>query len=203
MADNRTVYHCFVAQCEIPEQVDVVRWLLNNPSDFKVAWIVHFLDKRPADSVAAEQLEENESDIHFYDSSGTVKSHIHGIVKVPKKISPESLSSSFAQYIHFQRCSNPQRYLQYMLHRDFKSSFDKNKHQYEFEELQTNDNDFLMSLCTPLEDSDIVRRWLSYLDRASGVVPVAMSMAVADSDFVLVREIKNHAFFYSRFFTGN
>ena len=193
MADNRTVYHCFVAQCEIPEQVDVLRWMLNDPANYKVAWICHFLDKKPLESVTPEQLEDNEQSIHFYDASGKVKEHLHAIVKVPKKISPESLSASFAQYIHFQRCSNPQRYLQYMLHRDFKSSFDTNKHQYDFDELQTNDNDFLMSLCTPIEDTDIVRRWLSYLERASGVVPVAMSLAVQESDFVLVREIKNHA----------
>lgn len=202
MADNRTVYHCFVAQTREEQQIEVVRWLRDDAANFKLVWVEHYADKKPPDTVKPEQLEENESDIHQYSESGLVLPHIHGLVKLPKRQSPESLTSSFAGYVHFQRCSNPHRYLQYMLHRDFKSSFDPNKHQYNFDELQTNDTAFLATLSTPIEDSDIMLRWCDYLERCSGSISAAMALAVSESDFVLVREIKVHSYFYYRFFGG-
>lgn len=214
MPDLRTVYHCAIIQECIADQLCVLEWIRGHPEMFKAIWILHYKDFKPSKGEEPEETndseqeeiddsEQEENEHEYDDSSGLVKAHFHLLIKVNKKQSPASITHSFANYVHFRRCSSPHMYFQYLMHRDFKSSFYEYKSKYDISELQTNDDNFLNSflLGPDSQDTDLIERIAEYF-KQTGTIYGAFRLALELKDYPVIREIKGNAYFYSRFFAS-
>lgn len=171
---ERGVYFAFVAQCDIESQMDVVRWLQND-SRYRVCTIVHNRDK---------------------DDEGVKKNaHIHGILKVGKKITAVSLGKRFGGYLHFELLHDAAEYAFYMLHRTFNS---QTKAPYDKSELA--DDVGLWCEITDSEHDDdicgIVSNVLGYKDSSGNI---SISDMLKNQDALALRSVMSHSYFYNMF----
>lgn len=209
MPDMRTRWHCAIIQAEgFPHQLEVAQWIQEHDADFQAIWILHDRDKKSVDSVEQEIDSENpedDSDEHFYSDKGAVLPHYHYLLRLPDRVSPVSLSKSFCGYVNFRRCSSPLSYYKYMLHRSFAASFDECKHKYELDDIQTNDVDFYHSFFRSAlgglsDEKNVMERVFTYLQECGGDMKTALILAIDAGDWVAVKDIKTHSYFYSKFF---
>lgn len=209
LADNRTVWFAAVVQQRIKDQTRVFDWVKDHPEQFKVIWILHDKDKKPAEEMTEEVDEKEDSDNeearedkqHFYSDSGIVLPHYHLLLRVNSRITSAGLTHQFAHYVQFRRCSNPANLFQYLVHRSFKCSFDEYKHKYDMKDLQTNDSGFLQTFLdgSDRQKIDVVRRVMELLAR-TGNIRTALRSAIDEDEWAVVAEIKKNSYFYSKFF---
>lgn len=129
-----TKYHAAVVQCDSPEQMEVYRYIMQDPQ-YIVVSALH--DK---DIYTAEEITEhsgNDSGVYVRKNPDGTESefragdckpaHIHMLIQTRAKIRSSSLTSRFAQQVHFQPVSDRWEYARYLLHRTYSA---KDKYQY-------------------------------------------------------------------------
>lgn len=184
----RGCYFAFVAQLDITEQMEVVRWLRED-SRYRVVTIVHDRDTY----AEGETLSEGKT-------IGDVKNaHLHGIVKVGKKLTAASLSKRFGSYLHFELLNDPAEYAHYMLHKTFNS---RTKVQYDFCEL-LDDTQLWCDISDSEHEDDIcaiVSEVTSYKD-ATGSISV--EQILRDRNSMVLKSLMGHSYFYATFVNSN
>lgn len=186
---ERGLFFCFVAQCDISSQMDVVRWL-EKDSRYRVVYIVHDRDIHDKDGV----YKKDSGDIP-YKAGDRKKDHIHGIVKVGSKITAKTLTKRFGGYLHFQLCHDSAEYAAYLTHSTFDS---QDKAKYQLSELRGD-----RSLYDQIADEA-----QSQLDLSATVSQVCMYLRTSDrpvedmvkaGDNVALRALMSHSYFYATF----
>ena len=132
-----------VAQCDFTDQMDVVRWLLNDPL-YQLVCIKHDRDVYTAEEIQEQIIKREQPAGDYYtrtngDGSfsqfraGDVKpAHIHLLVRTTAKMRASTLSTRFCNQLHFQAVADSPHCARYLLHRTFDS---RQKAQYEWNEL--------------------------------------------------------------------
>lgn len=199
MADNekvrnpprtqRGVWFGFVAQADISEQMEVVRWLRND-TRYRVVTILHNKDLYEEDSTITRDGAE------LAVKKGDRKSdHFHGIVRVGSKITAQSLAKRFGSYLHFELLSDPAEYAMYMLHRTFNA---RDKVKYDYSDLL--DDVALWDEITEKEREDdvcaVVRKVASYRTDSG---EISVDDMLTASDAVSLRSLMGHSYFYKTF----
>lgn len=199
MADNektrnppraqRGVWFGFVAQADISEQMDVVRWLRTD-TRYRVVTILHNKDTYEEDSTITRDGAE------VAVKKGDRKSdHFHGIVRVGSKITAQSLAKRFGAYLHFELLSDPAEYAMYMLHQTFNA---REKAKYDYSELL--DDVALWDEITEKEREDdvcaVVRKVASYRTDSG---EISVDDMLTASDAVALRSLMGHSYFYKTF----
>lgn len=184
----RGCYFAFVAQLDITEQMEVVRWLRADPR-YRVVTIVHDRDTYAEGDTLPDGMAVGDRK----------NSHVHGIVKVGKKITAASLSKRFGAYLHFELLHDPAEYAHYILHKTFNS---REKAQYEFSELLDD-----VQLWCDVSDSEreddicaVVAEVASYKD-ASGSISVEQMLR--DRNAMALKSLMGHSYFYATFVNSN
>lgn len=181
-----TRYFRAIIQATIPEQMEVLDYIrLYQP--FEACYILHWLDKK-ADSEDGEQMDE---------TTGLVKPHYHLICRVPKKITENTMSGRFGNYVHFQRCTDPNDAALYLTHEVFRA---RHKHLYP-RDLVEGDKSFYNDL---LGDSSNVQyhcdEWLQTLKDCNYHLQTAFYAVMKSGNKGLIKSIMSHSFFYKTFF---
>lgn len=185
----RGIWFAFVAQADISEQMDVVRWLRSDPR-YRVVTIMHDRDTYDEDTEITRDGETVTK--HAGETKGA---HWHGICRVGSKITASSLCKRFGGYLHFELLSDPSEYAQYMLHRTFNA---RDKVQYDYAALQDD-----IALWDELQDAQrqddvlaVVRKVSSYRDDRGAINVERM---LEDGDAVSLRALIVHSYFYKSF----
>lgn len=186
---QRGVWFGFVAQADISEQMDVVRWLRND-TRYRVVTILHNKDVYEEDSTITRDGAE------VAVKKGDRKSdHFHGIVRVGSKITAQSLAKRFGSYLHFELLSDPAEYAMYMLHQTFNA---RDKAKYDYSELL--DDVALWDEITEKEREDdvcaVVRKVASYRTDSG---EISVDDMLTASDAVALRSLMGHSYFYKTF----
>lgn len=186
---QRGVWFGFVAQADISEQMDVVRWLRND-TRYRVVTILHNKDVYEEDSTITRDGAE------VAVKKGDRKSdHFHGIVRVGSKITAQSLAKRFGNYLHFELLSDPAEYAMYMLHQTFNA---RDKAKYDYSELL--DDVALWDEITEKEREDdvcaVVRKVASYRTDSG---EISVDDMLTASDAVALRSLMGHSYFYKTF----
>lgn len=200
--DKRGTWFCCVALADEKMQMDVIRKIQGTPEVYKAIVILHDRDKKRAPVAGWDNVEAEESG----DSFEMCRPHVHCLFQVLRKTSARALKNRFCGFLHFQACSDPVAYFQYMLHRDFKSSYIPTKYKYDYKDMICNCSEFLSQfLGDNLAESelDLWRKWEKTLKTYHYCVPLAMSALIKAGESALIRELRAHAFFYKSFFCGD
>lgn len=193
----QSVWFSFVAQVDFAEQMDVYRFLIQSPNYL----CVHILHDR--DIVTKAHVRKNgdgsESQINVGDAAFP---HIHGIVKLPKKITANKLGERFAHYLHFQRLIDPQEYALYILHRTY-LAIKEGKTLYDYSDLR-GDKVLLSKLYYEYHDdvSENIASYRAALMQHNGDSVSAVQQLLKDGNYAAVKDIRAHAYFYSRYVDG-
>lgn len=186
---QRGVWFAFVAQADISDQMEVVRWLREDPR-YRVVTILHDKDVYDEDSTITRNGEE--IPVKAGDRKGL---HYHGIVRVGSKITAASLCKRFGGYLHFELLSDPAEYAMYMLHATFNS---REKERYYYGDLQ--DDVALWDDVADSERSDdvcaVVARVASYRTDSG---EISVDKMLETSDAVALRALMAHSYFYKSF----
>lgn len=193
----QSVWFGFVAQIDFQDQMDVFRFLLQSPNYLTV----HILHDRDIHAESGVRVNGDGSESQY--NVGDIKApHIHGICKLSKKITAKKLDERFANYLHFQRLIDPQEYALYMLHRTF-SAIREGKTLYDYSELH-GDKVLLSKLYYEYHD-DLAENIASYraaLMQHNGDSVSAIQQLLTDGNYAAVKDIRAHAYFYSRYVDG-
>lgn len=193
----QSVWFGFVVQIDYQNQMDVFRFLLQSPNYLTV----HILHDKDIHTESGVRVNGDGSESQY--NAGDIKfPHIHGIVKIPKKITAKKLDERFANYLHFQRLIDPQEYALYMLHRTFQA-IREGKTLYDYSNLK-GDKLLLSKLYYEYHD-DIAENIASYrhaLQMHNGDSVSAIQQLLSEGNYQTVKDIRNHAYFYSRFVDG-
>lgn len=194
----QSVWFGLVVQTDFTNQMDVFRFLLQSPN-YQTVHIVHNKDVHASDGVRVNA----DGTSSEYKAGDIVYPHIHCIVKVPKKIVQSKLDERFANYVHFQRLVDPQEYALYILHRTF-LAIKEGKTLYDYSELK-GDKALLSALYHEYYDdvADNIANFRHALQLHRGDCVSALQQLLQDGDYRTVKDIRSHAYFYSRFVTGN
>lgn len=185
----RSIWFAFVAQADIAEQMEVVRWLRND-SRYRVVTIMHDRDTYEEDTEITRDGETVTK--HAGETKGA---HWHGIVRVGSKITASSLCKRFGGYLHFDLLNDPSEYAQYMLHKTFNAC---DKVQYEYSALEDD-----VTLWDELQDAQraddvlaVVRKVTSYRDDTGAL---RVDRMLEDGDAVSLHALMTHSYFYKSF----
>lgn len=185
----RGIWFAFVAQADISEQMEVVRWLRGDPR-YRVVTIMHDRDTYDEDTDITRDGETVTK--HAGETKGA---HWHGIARVGSKITASSLCKRFGGYLHFELLSDPSEYAQYMLHKTFNA---RDKVQYDYTALQDD-----VALWDELQDAQraedvlaVVRKVSSYRDDTGAL---RVDRMLEDGDAVSLRALMAHSYFYKSF----
>lgn len=185
-----------VIQQDIDHQMQVFRWLINDPL-YQCIYILHDKDvkvKNPSPALCKDDEEDR-----YFDNSERVKPHYHMIVRIPKKCSALTLEKRFGCYVHFMICSDPFDYSYYLTHEVFRA---REKHRYDESEI-CGDMELKDELrCRVGRDVDFCRQWQEYMNKEKGVIPRACALAVQDGNGALIRQLKSHGYFYEKYFSA-
>lgn len=186
---ERGLLFCFVAQCDISNHMDVVRWLETDPR-YRVIYILHDRDIHEKDGV----YKRDSGDIP-YKAGDRKRDHIHGIVKVGSKITARTLTKRFGGYLHFQLCHDPAEYAAYLTHSTFDS---RDKAKYQLSELRGD-----RALYDQISDDAQAQ-----LDLSATVAQVCMYLRTSSKpveemvkagDNVALKALMSHSYFYATF----
>lgn len=216
-----------VAQCDFPDQMSVVRWLMSDPL-YQVVAITHDRDIYTADEIQ-DQIKKREQPAGDYytrtngDGSqsqyraGDVKpAHVHLLLRVTAKMRASTLSKRFCGQLHFEAVADAPHCARYLLHRTYDS---REKAQYNFEELRFSETGvsdckewynslyggFGAGTCDVVGRVMVARECIQAL-RASGEISVERSenqalvdLIVKNGDSEALGSIMAHAYFYKEF----
>lgn len=188
----RGMWFAFVAQADIAEQMDVVRWLRDDPR-YRVVTIMHDRDTYEEDT----EITRNDEKVMKH-AGETKPAHYHGIVRVGSKITATSFCKRFGGYLHFELLSDPSEYAHYMLHATFNS---RDKARYYYGDLLDD-----VALWDDVADSDrehdicaVVERVASYRENGQ----ISIDKMIAEGDAIALRAIMAHSYFYATFVNKN
>lgn len=190
---ERGVWFRFNAKADFPNQMEVVRWLRNDPR-YRVVTIEHNRDHYDEEEDGKEITLGDGTKVTVH--AGEVKPlHTHGIVRLGSKITAASLVKRFGGYLHFELLHDPAEAAAYMLHRTFNS---QHKVQYEYTELLDD-----VALWDELQDAQrqddvlaVVRKVSSYRDDKGAI---SVERMLEDGDTVSLRSLIAHSYFYKSF----
>lgn len=192
----QSVWMRCIVQCDFSDQMEVFRWLVSDPT-YQVCYILH-----DRDTIDTEE-EEHERVM----PDGTTKEmkvgmkkfpHYHMIVRLPKKLTADTFSKRFGNYVHFQVCSDPADYCRYFMHHTFTS---RNKVQYSRSEIK-GDADMIADLLKSIKSTDIiqcVRRFAEVSMICGGDAKKIVDTLCAESDSDTLKNVVSHPYFYDRF----
>lgn len=185
-----------IIQCDFPDQMEVFRWLVSDIT-YQCCYILHDRDEIKTEDEEHERTMPDGSTKEM--KIGMRKfPHYHMIVRIPKKLSADTFSKRFGNYVHFQVCSDPANYCQYFMHKTFIS---RNKVQYSREEIK-GDSDLICELLKGIKCTDsiqCVRRFTELLLICNNDEHKAIQQLCAESDADTLKSIMAHPYFYARF----
>lgn len=212
-----------VAQCDYPNQMSVVRWLMSDPL-YQVAAITHDRDVYTPEEVA-ERAETGTDYITRTNGDGSqsqyragdVKhAHVHLLLRVTAKMRASTLSKRFCGQLHFEAVADAPHCARYLLHRTYDS---RDKAQYNFEELRFSEvgssdckewynslyGGFGAGTCDVVGRVMVARECIQAL-RASGEISADRSdnqalidLIVKNRDSEALGSVMAHAYFYKEF----
>lgn len=125
---------CAVIQADFSEQMDVLRWLKQDP------FYIVIVAEHSADTYAEDDFKEDENGVKVRKNGDGTESefrvgdskplHYHVMVQTASKIRAGSLSKRFCNQVHFQALNDAQEYARYLTHSTFAA---RNKAQYDAE----------------------------------------------------------------------
>lgn len=201
-----------VAQCDFPAQMDVVRWLLQDPS-YTVFYIVHDRDTYTEEEVTEKgengvitRKNGDGTDSQF--KAGDRKpAHIHIFVQTQTKMRSSTLTKRFCDQLHFmsaqKQFGDKYEAARYMTHRSFRA---RSKFQYmhtdiKYSEVCPDEAKDLYTALTQTEDSallDDVRTFIDIKKACDGDTVNAVHAVVQSGSGRLVRRIMSHAYFFDK-----
>lgn len=212
-----------VAQCDYPNQMSVVRWLMSDPL-YQVVTIIHDRDIYTPEEVA-ERAETgtdyitrtNGDGSQLQYRAGDVKpAHVHLLLRVTAKMRASTLSKRFCGQLHFEAVADAPHCARYLLHRTYDS---REKAQYSFEELRFSETGvsdckewynslyggFAHGTCDVVGRVQVVREAIAALRESGEITPDRTdNQALCDElvrigDSEALGSIMAHAYFYKEF----
>lgn len=178
-----------VVQADESGQMDVLRWLANDAC-YEVCYILHDKDVKQAD-------DEDEDETKGLEVGQAVKPHYHMIVRVPKKISAQTMTKRFGGYVHFQRCSDPFDYARYLTHEVFRA---RNKHRYSRDAVLGDLSFYAELLSESAQVTSCCNEWYEALKENDNDTKKAFAAVCRTGNTALIKSIMSHSYFYERFF---
>lgn len=205
-------YFCAVAQCDYSEQMDVIRWLLQDDS-YTCIYIMHDADTY----TDADITEKGENGvITRKNGDGTMSefragdkkpAHIHIIVETKTKMRSNTLTTRFCSQLRFFACQKEygDKYeaARYLTHESFRA---RSKHKYERSKVKYSEggsHDSAITLYAELmqtEDGallDDLREFIAIKEQAGDTVQ-AVRATIATGNARAVKRIMSHAYFYDK-----
>lgn len=171
-----------VVQQDEHMQVEVFNWLKKDPT-YRLLYILHDRDVY----TDTDKLPDAKS-------VGDKKNpHYHLFVVAPRKISANTMSKRFGNYVHFLLCADPFEQIRYMTHSTFQS---RDKAQYEVLDLR-GDLTLLHDYAAHpdfLEDVSRISDLSDFCDRRTAVKEILRS-----GDKRALQSLMAHAHFYDKF----
>ena len=124
--------------------------------------------------------------------------HYHIIIKIPSKLSAETFSKRFGNYVNFQVCGDSKEYARYLTHETFSA---RDKYKYAREDI-CGDIALYHDLMVGAKDDDscdIVERFAELTNLCNGDKALAVKMLCATHDISAIKSIMAHAYFYEKF----
>lgn len=190
---RQSVWMCAVVQADFPEQMDVFRWLQTD-NQYRCVWILHDHDFTEEEH-RRKMPDGSEVTLKVGDKK---YSHYHIIVKIPSKLSAETFSKRFGNYVNFQVCGDSKEYARYLTHETFSA---RGKYKYSRDEV-CGDMALYHDLMVSAKDDDtceIVERFSELTNLCNGDKALAVKMLCATHDISAVKSIMSHAYFYEKF----
>ena len=207
---TQTQYFCAVVQSDSPEQMDAMRWMLQDRQYLIIA-ALHDKDAYTVEEIAAKgaggvYTRKNADGTESQFRAGDVKpAHYHLLIKTRAKMSAESLTKRFCSQVHFQTCSDRYEYARYLLHNTFSARY---KYQYKadclsfggspdesirwYQEMSMTENDIVL---------DVVQRALIAATDGEHTKfrRDMLETVLQDRDAELLRSMMAHTHFYDNF----
>lgn len=191
----QSTWMCCIIQVDFPLQMSVFRWLVHD-RQYRCVWIYHDRDIAEDDRVRVFP-DGTEQQIN----KGDLKPiHIHMIIKLPRRMTAESFSKRFGNYVQFQVCADPAEYARYFLHKTFDS---QDKVEY-FPDCVCGDSTLYCELTAIRQDDDIcgnVNTFIRLVDLC-GDFNSAVQQICSAGDAPLLKSVMSHAYFYNSLFKG-
>lgn len=193
MADNRKYWFAAIFQRDFFNQMEVYRWIVSHPAEYRQVNILHDRDTCSDDRV---RILEDGTEQQFH--LGDLKpAHYHMILRVPQRVTAKNLSGRFGNYVNFQECNDVTQYALYLTHETFDSQA---KYRYSRESIMGDKSLYYDAVDAPVVPvTDIIQRFLWYQDRYG---EGALAAAVDAGDEKLVSSVLSHAYFYKHFLKG-
>lgn len=191
---SKTQWMCGIFQTDFSQQMEVFRWLVND-KQYRCIWITH--DRDIAEDDRTRQLPDgSEQEI----KKGDIKpAHIHIIIKLQKRLLPETFSKRFGSYVNFQACGDAAEYARYLTHNTFDS---KNKAEYSPCDI-CGDRALYCELTSIRQDDDLcgnVSAFLHLVEMCGSFNDAIAQLCIA-GDTPLLRSVMGHAYFYKQLFS--
>ena len=193
---QQSVWMRCIIQEDFTDQMDVFRWLVSDIT-YQVIYIRHDRDTIQTEDEEHERTMPDGTTVQMK-IGDTKHPHYHMIVRLPKKLTADTFSKRFGNYVHFQICADPQNYAQYFMHKTFTS---RGKVQYDRAEIK-GDSDMIAELLKGVKSSDslqCVRRFTEMLMICGGDEKKAVQQLCEESDADTVKSLMAHPYFYARF----
>lgn len=190
---RQSMWMCAVIQADFTEQMDVFRWLQTD-NQYRCIWILHDHDLTEEEHVR-KMPDGSEVTLKVGDRKYP---HYHIIVKIPSKLSAETFSKRFGNYVNFQVCGDSKEYARYLTHETFSA---RDKYKYSRDEV-CGDTALYHDLMVGAKDDDtcdIVERFADLVTLCNGDKALAVKMLCATHDISAVKSIMAHAYFYEKF----
>lgn len=202
-----------VAQCDFPNQMDVIRWLLSDDS-YTCFYIMHDADTYTAEDIA----EKGENGIITRTNGDGTKSqfregdkkpaHIHIFVQTKSKMRSKTLNGRFSDQLHFfsaqKKYGDKYEAARYLTHETFRARL---KHKYARSEVKYSESgakDSAISLYAELlqtEDGalmDDLRNYIAIKKSCGDDTTNAVHAVIESGDSRLTRRIMSHAYFFDK-----
>lgn len=190
---RQSVWMCAVIQSDFPNQMDVFRWLCKD-DQYRVIYILH-----DRDIVEEEHVRKMPDDTEKTMKVGDLKiPHYHLIIKIPSKLTAETFSKRFGNYVNFQICGDSKEYAHYLTHETFSA---RDKHQYMRNQVK-GDLSLYHDLMTGAKDDDtceVIARFSQAVSLCDGDKAFAIQYLCGQHDITAVRSVMSHAYFYEKF----
>lgn len=190
---RQSTWMCAVVQADFREQMDVFRWLQND-NQYRVIWILHDHDLAEEDHI---RKMPDGSEITLRKGERKFP-HYHLIIKIPSKLSADTFSKRFGNYVNFQICGDSKEYARYLTHETYSA---RDKYKYSRDNV-SGDLAMYRDLMVGAKDDDtcdIIERFAELVNLCNGDKALAVKMLCTLHDATAIRSIMSHAYFYEKF----
>lgn len=201
-----------VAQCDFPQQMDVVRWLLQDDS-YTCFYIVHNADFYSEEDIATKgengviTRKNGDSSESQFKVGDRKPEHIHIFVQTKTKMRSSTLKKRFCEQLHFMSAQKEygDKYeaARYLTHESFRA---RSKHKYSRSDIKYSEGgacDAAITLYSELmqtEDGALIDDLKTFIDikKATPDNAKAVHAVIASGDARLIRRIMSHAYFFDK-----